>query len=97
MLSGALEDGDEMVILKTTYDEEFSNYATGRILLYRTAQHVFENRISSRIDFYTNATRDQLEWATGSREMYNLSIYKPAARLLDGSLRVARSLSRAEG
>ena len=43
------------------------------------------------------ATRDQLEWATGSREMYNLSMYKAAARLLNGPLQVAKSLSRPQG
>lgn len=73
---------EQLIILKTTYDEEFSNYATGRILLYETIRYVFETRISSRIDFYTNATREQLEWATGSRVMYNLSMYRPSAKSL---------------
>ena len=77
-----IASAEQLIILKTTYDEEFSNYATGRILLYETIRHVFEARISLRIDFYTNATRDQLEWATGSRVMYNLSIYRPWAKPL---------------
>ena len=73
---------EQLIILKTTYDEEYSNYATGRILLYETIRFVFENHVSARIDFYTNATRDQLEWATGSRVMHNLSMYRPLAKSL---------------
>lgn len=85
---------EQMIILKTTYDEEFSNYATGRILLYQTIRYVFETQVCSRIDFYTNATRDQLEWATGSRIMYNLSMYRPLAKSLTKLVKLVKRTPR---
>lgn len=85
---------EQLIILKTTYDEHYSDYAAGRILLYETVRYVFEQRISARVDFYTNATREQLEWATDSRSMYNLSMYRPAARPLRKPMQLAKKLSR---
>jgi CelD/BcsL family acetyltransferase involved in cellulose biosynthesis len=84
---------EQLIILKTTYDEQYSDYAAGRILLYETLRYVFEQRISARVDFYTNATRDQLEWATDSRTMYNLSMYRPSARPLRKPMQLAKKLS----
>lgn len=90
-----IANADQLIILKTTYDETFSDYATGRILLYETIRYVFDERVSNRVDFYTNASREQLEWATSSRTMYNLSMYRPAAQPLHKSLRLAKKLSGA--
>lgn len=65
-----------MVILKTTFDEEFRRYGVGRQLLYETLKHVFEQRGASAVDFYTDASRDQLEWSTSDRWMSNGSYYR---------------------
>ena len=69
---------DLLIILKTTFDEDYRKYAVGRILLHDTIQYVFEHKLSSTIDFYTGATKEQRDWATQCREMYHLSVYRPA-------------------
>lgn len=64
-----------LIVLKTTYDEEYKQYAFGRLLLYETVKYVFDKQITQKIDFYTNATKEQLDWATGSRQIYMGSLY----------------------
>lgn len=65
-----------LVILKTTFDENYKRYAAGRILLYRVIEHLFAEKELEQIAFYTNATPEQLEWATASRPVYNISFYR---------------------
>ncbi len=66
---------DRMVALKTTFDEELKEYAFGKILLYKVVQYLFENKTTKRLDFYTNATQDQLRWASEQRLQYHVSFY----------------------
>lgn len=74
--------GEVMVVaLKTAYDEAFKAQAPGRLLLRQVlarAQTLWPGR---RFEFYTNASPDQLAWATGQRQMLNLTVYRN--RLLD--------------
>jgi len=72
------------IILKTTYAEDLKAYAPGRLLLAEVIKHVFDNKISNVIDFYTNATEEQIDWATDVRLMYKGSFYRhPVIKLLD--------------
>lgn len=64
------------IMLKTTFDEDFRRHAVGRILLYFVIKHVFDNKLTKTIDFYTNATRDQLDWSSNRREMVNATLYR---------------------
>lgn len=68
-------NADRMIILKTTYDERLKEYAFGRVLLYKLIAYLFEKKITKRLDFYTNATQDQLRWATEQRTQYHVSLY----------------------
>jgi Acetyltransferase (GNAT) domain len=63
------------VILKTTYDETFSEFAPGRLLLRAMIQDVHARGDVSSIEFYTNATREQLAWATHYRTIRHLSFF----------------------
>ena len=64
------------VMLKTTYLEEFRQYAPGRILLHQSLQHLLSGDGTRRIEFYTRANTDMLAWSTESREMYSLTYYR---------------------
>lgn len=64
-----------MIALKTTYDETYKKHAIGRLLLHKVIEHLFQKKYTQVIDFYTNATKEQLEWATEQRTMYNGSIF----------------------
>lgn len=65
-----------MVILKTTYDESLSRYAPGRLLLRELIQYAFKYRPGGAIEFYTDATQDQLAWATGHRWIRHVDVFR---------------------
>lgn len=68
---------DQMVVfLKTTYDEALSRLAPGRLQLSRVIEDLFSSQSLEKIEFYTNATRDQAEWATHNRTIQNVQIFK---------------------
>jgi CelD/BcsL family acetyltransferase involved in cellulose biosynthesis len=70
-------DGAGMtVILKTAYDEQLSRFAPGRLLLHEILKHEFGEGSHERLDFYTNATQDQLAWATAQRVVSHVSCFR---------------------
>lgn len=64
-----------LIALKTSFDEAYKRYAVGRLLLKELIRWGFEHADINTIDFYTNASAEQLEWATEQRPMFNTSIY----------------------
>ncbi len=66
---------DMLIILKTTFDEDYKSFALGRLLLKQILDTLFESKRVKVIDFYTNASPEQLEWATDTRSIYNGSVY----------------------
>ncbi len=83
------------VILKTTYDEKYQQYAPGRLLLHAALRDLFDSGAGRVVEFYTNATSEQLAWATDDREICNLRFFRSrAARWAIGSGHVTRSAVR---
>ena len=81
-----------LVILKTAYDEELGHYAPGRLLLYKVLEAQFADEQVDRVEFYTNATKEQLDWATSHRPMYYLNCYRfSSLKWATNSWRRARS------
>ncbi|MBL8397178.1 MAG: GNAT family N-acetyltransferase, partial [Candidatus Accumulibacter sp.] len=70
-----------IVCLKTTYDESISRFAPGRLLLYRVIEEQLNESERKTIEFYTNATSDQKEWATFTCTMQNLQMFRNHAYL----------------
>lgn len=68
-----------LVILKTTYDETLGRFAPGRLLLLAALRDMFERDGRRVVEFYTNATPEQLAWATYHRDIGNLRLYRTAA------------------
>ncbi|MBS3935952.1 MAG: GNAT family N-acetyltransferase, partial [Sulfuritalea sp.] len=64
------------IILKTTYDESVAAIAPGRLLLQATLEYVLAIRPGARVEFYTNANRDQAEWATELRPISHHQILR---------------------
>lgn len=85
-----ISGGGMLVILKTTYDETFKELAVGRVLLYKLLEQEFSQQHFQRIEFYTNATPDQLEWATESRAIEHVTTYRSS--LYANSIMLARRL-----
>ena len=71
-----IKNDNLFIILKTTYDETLSRFAPGRILLYRVIEEQLESKSGRTIEFYTNATRDQAEWATFDCTIQNIQIFR---------------------
>lgn len=68
-----------LVLLKTTYDEEFAHCSPGRLLLREVIRDGFERFPGGSIEFYTNADADQLAWATGYRWIEHVTLYRNPA------------------
>ena len=48
---------------------------------------IFSETLVKTVDFYTNASKDQLDWSTSSRPTYNVSVYnKNIGRLVKHTL-----------
>lgn len=88
----AIDNGRMLIMLKTTYDETYAEFAPGRVLLHDVLEHEFAVGRFQLVEFYTNASRDQLYWATGSRDIVHVSRY--ASPLHRRGLDLARKLRR---
>lgn len=88
----AIASGSMVTMLKTTFDENYSKYAPGRIALHETMKVLFDLNQYRTIETYTNAQKEQIDWATGRREITNLNIYPNA--LLHRSVTVSKLLFR---
>jgi hypothetical protein len=64
------------VMLKTTYKEEYKRLAAGRLLMYLTLQDLLNEDSTRTIEFYTRANEDMLAWATHTRAMANVTLYR---------------------
>lgn len=65
-----------LVILKTAYDESLARFAPGRLLLYHILEEEMESHPRRTIEFYTNSTRDQAEWANFGCTIQNIQLFK---------------------
>ncbi|MDP2171365.1 MAG: GNAT family N-acetyltransferase [Rhodocyclaceae bacterium] len=79
-------------ILKTTYDETQSAFAPGRLLLHAVLERACAEMRSGIVEFYTNATRDQAEWATALRPIPHHQIFRND--LVAGLLGIIKTLRR---
>lgn len=68
-----------MLMLKTAYDERYAEYAPGRLLLHALLAREFEQRRVGTLEFYTNTTKDQAAWATHTRMIQHVQIFRSKA------------------
>lgn len=87
--------GGMTIILKTSYDENLAEFAPGRLLLKDYLKTAFAMKKSRTVEFYTDATPDQLAWATGQRHIYHAMFFRSAylARMYDAYLSVKSRIS----
>lgn len=67
------------IILKTAYNEELAQFAPGRLLLHDVIADAFRRIPGGALEFYTNATVDQFDWATHSRTIVHQTAYRNEA------------------
>lgn len=69
--------GPSMVIaLKTCYDQAFKHHAPGRLLLKHVLERAHSDDQGKALEFYTNASADQLAWSTRQREIIDMTVYR---------------------
>lgn len=91
----AVRGDTAVVMLKTTYDESHAKSAPGRILLKKYLEHAFAARPAKAVEFYTNASRDQLSWATSSRSIRHIRLYRnDFSELALSGIRSLRSMAQ---
>jgi CelD/BcsL family acetyltransferase involved in cellulose biosynthesis len=64
------------IILKTTYDEELARFAPGQILLHQVIKDQLECQAEKIIEFYTNATPEQMNWSTFTCTIQNIQLFR---------------------
>ena len=75
-----------LIILKTSYDESLARLAPGRLMLHRLLEQQLRKHPGRTIEFYTNATRDQTEWATFSIDIQNVELFRNVGSVIVFSL-----------
>ncbi|MCG2577761.1 GNAT family N-acetyltransferase [Dechloromonas sp. XY25] len=81
-------DDRMFIILKTAYNKEMAQFAPGRLLLYEVIADAYRRIPGGILEFYTNATADQHDWATHSRTIVHQTIYR------NGALSIVRQLAK---
>lgn len=70
----AVVDSEMLVILKTTYSERHASLSPGQVLLYYVVSQGFCEHPNKRIEFYTNASREQEAWSTSIRPIVHITV-----------------------
>lgn len=84
----AVLGGDMLVFLKTTFDESFAKLAPGRLMLYLVLEEIFRSEPVERIEFYTKANVDMLQWGNEERSIFHVNCYRsPLLRRLHAGVR----------
>ena len=65
-----------MIVVKTTYDENYAKNSPGRLLDYYMLQQELEPGRVKHMENYTNASEQDQKWFPRVREMYNVTIYR---------------------
>lgn len=71
-----LIDSGTLVLLKTAYREDLSEFSPGRLLDHLAFQTVFRDRMALRIEYSTKATEDDRRWATQVRTIRQLNLFR---------------------
>lgn len=65
-----------LILLKTSFNTDFQDYSPGRLVQYKFLEHEFNQKKYKVMEAYTNANKDQLDWATEQRNIFHFEIYR---------------------
>jgi hypothetical protein len=92
----AIEQNGMMVLLKTAHREAFARHSPGRLLDYMMFRHLFSESQLKRVEYYTDASPEDMRWATFSRPIVHVNVYRSTAvRKLCAAIRGYRSRAAA--
>jgi hypothetical protein len=65
-----------LVMLKTTYDESLAKSGPGRLLQYKLLEDIFAESRKYQVEYYTNATAEQIAWSTEKRTIEHVMLFR---------------------
>lgn len=68
--------GNMMIVLKTTYREQFSDYSPGRLIDYLSLEELMLSSDHNVIEMYTRATSSDLSWGTDKRVIIDAEVFR---------------------
>lgn len=71
-----IEKNGTVVVLKITYQERYSTLGPGRMLDYYFLRHCCEVGRFRVVEMHTRASKSDLSWATETRDIYNVNLYR---------------------
>jgi len=71
-----LNNKDINIILKVTYNEKFKQFSPGKLLLFEMIKDEFNKKHYQHIEFYTNASKEQISWSSSTRDIYHLEVLR---------------------
>lgn len=71
-----IEDSDQIVVLKTTYDESIRSVSPATLLRYDYFQTIFEEKRINRIEFYGKVMDWHTKWTDEIRDIYHVNCYR---------------------
>lgn len=87
-----LHDGQELIILKTTYDQNTAPFSPASLLRQDMFESLFSDGLTRRVEFYGPLKEWHLRWTSLRREVYHLNAYRlRALRRVDECLRDLRT------
>ena len=72
----SIDSSDMMIVVKTTYDENYAKNSPGRLLDYYMLQKELVSGNIKNMENYTNASEQDQKWFPRVRKMYNVTIYR---------------------
>lgn len=72
----SINNASMMIVVKTTYDENFAKNSPGRLLDYYMLQQELVSDNVKNMENYTNASEQDQKWFPRVRKMYNVTIYR---------------------
>jgi hypothetical protein len=72
----SVRDSGSVVVLKTTYDENFKSLSPGQLLHEDTFRHLFADPSLERIEFFGRVMDWHTRWTENVRTQYHVNYYR---------------------
>ena len=93
-----IDYGDTLLMLKTTYNEDYRLYGPGFLMRCEILRRVFGARRFRRIEFLGRLQSWQIKWCDEIRTIYHVNYYRwPLLANMDEVRRLRRSRQSADG
>lgn len=71
-----VRDADTLVILKTTYDENFRAFSPAQLLHEQAFEYIFQRSLAKRIEFYGKLMEWHTRWTEQSRMLFHVNVFR---------------------